>query len=291
MKTKNAMQLKAVIKNKAVETGVSAQLVLQNYIMERLLERIALSEYKNNFIIKGGFLLSSMIGLHKRTTMDIDATVKGVVVDHKNIRKIFEKICIIEIDDDLSFKVLNTIDIRELDDYPGIRVNIKAEYEKLGVPIIVDVSTGDKITPSEVKYKFKLMFEDRFITLPAYNTETILAEKLETILSRSVANTRPRDFYDVYILFHLKHKDFVLKSLKSALVATATKRNSQFILENHRNIIAQISKDKRMVQQWESYCRKFNYASDISFEETIDAIEKLMEIFNDYFPSSFSSAS
>ncbi|MFO7735226.1 MAG: nucleotidyl transferase AbiEii/AbiGii toxin family protein [bacterium] len=280
MKTKNAMQLKAVIKNKAVETGVSAQLVLQNYIMERLLERIALSEYKNNFIIKGGFLLSSMIGLHKRTTMDIDATVKGINMHHENIRKIFEEICMIEIDDDLSFKVLNTIDIREQDDYPGIRINLKAEYEKLSIPIVVDISTGDKITPSEIEHKFKMMFENRHITLPAYNTETILAEKLETILSRSIANTRPRDFYDVYILYHLKHKDFVPKSLESALVATSNKRNSQFILENYKNIIAQISKDRRMTQQWESYRRKFNYASDISFEETIDAIEKLMEIFD-----------
>ncbi|MGI6393731.1 MAG: nucleotidyl transferase AbiEii/AbiGii toxin family protein [bacterium] len=280
MKTKNAMQLKAVIKNKAVETGVSAQLVLQNYIMERVLERIALSEYKDNFIIKGGFLLSSMIGLHKRTTMDIDATVKGITVNHENIRKIFEEICMVEIDDDILFKVLNTVDIRELDDYPGIRVNLNGEYERLSVPVVVDISTGDKITPAEVEHKFKLMFENRHIALPAYNTETILAEKLETILSRSVANTRPRDFYDVYILFHLKHKNFVPKSLKSALIATATKRNSQFILENYKNIIAQISKDKRLAQQWESYRRKFNYASDVSFEETIDAVTKLMEIFN-----------
>jgi len=278
LKTKNAMQLKAVIKNKAVETGVSAQLVLQNYLMERLLERMALSEYKNNFIIKGGFLLSSMIGLHKRTTMDIDATVKGISVDHENIRKIFEEICMIEIDDDLSFKVLSTIDIRESDDYPGIRINLKAEYEKLGVPIIVDVSTGDKITPSEVKYKFKLMFEERHITLPAYNTETILAEKLETILSRSVANTRPRDFYDLYVLYNFKINELSPKSLKSAITATLTRRNSLHVLQNYRNITSQILKDSRMVSQWESYRRKFNYASDISFEETIDTVEKLMEL-------------
>lgn len=280
MKTKNAMQLKALIKKEAVEKGISAQLVLQNYLIERLLERVALSKYRKNFVIKGGFLLSSMIGIHKRTTMDIDTTAKGINVDHENIRKIFEEICVIEIDDDLSFEVINTADIRETDDYPGIRVNLRAEYEKLKVPVFVDISTGDKITPSEVLHKFRLMFEDRSITLLAYNTETILAEKIETILSRSVANTRPRDFYDVYILYHLKQSAFVPKSLKSALIATSTKRNSLFILENYKNIIVQISKDKHMAEQWESYRRKFNYASDIGFEETIDAIKKLLEICN-----------
>lgn len=280
MKTKNSMQLKSLIKKEAVKKGASAQLILQSYLIERVLERITLSKYRNNFVIKGGFLLSSIIGIQKRTTMDIDTTAKGINVNHENIRRIFEEICTIKIDDDLSFQVINTSDIREADDYPGIRVNLKAIYEKLSVSVVVDISTGDKITPSEVEHKFRLMFEDRFITLPAYNTETILAEKLETILSRSIANTRPRDFYDVYILFHLKQKDFEPKSLKSAIVATSTKRNSQFILENCRNIIAQISKDKRMSEQWESYRRKFKYASEISFEETIYAVEKLMEIFD-----------
>ncbi len=280
MKTKNPMQLKAIIKNKAVETGVSAQLVLQNYIMERLLERMVLSKYKNNFIIKGGFLLSSMIGLHKRTTMDIDATVKGVIVDHDNIRRIFEEICMIEIDDNISFKVLSTVDIRETDDYPGIRINLKAEYGKLSVPIVVDISTGDKITPSEVKYRFKLIFEERYITIPAYNTETILAEKLETILSRSVANTRPRDFYDIYVLYNLKNNEIAPETLKSAVIATFTKRNSLDILKNCKNIISMISQDSRMISQWESYRIKFNYASDISFKETVDVVEKLVEFLN-----------
>lgn len=280
MKTKNPMQLKAVIKNKAVEAGVSAQLVLQNYIMERLLERMVLSEYKNNFIIKGGFLLSSMIGLHKRTTMDIDATVKGIIVDHDNIRRIFEEICMIEIDDNISFKVLSTVDIRETDDYPGIRINLKAEYEKLSVPIVVDLSAGDKVTPSEVKYRFKLIFEERYITIPAYNTETILAEKLETILSRSVANTRPRDFYDIYVLYNLKNNEIAPKTLKSAVIATFTKRNTLDILKNCKNIISRISQDSRMISQWESYRRKFNYASDVSLQETLIVVEKLVELIN-----------
>lgn len=278
MKTSSAMQLKAVIKNKAVESGVSAQLVLQNYLMERLLERISLSEYRNNFIIKGGFLLSSIIGLNKRTTMDIDTTAKELDVTHENLRKVFGEICRIETDDDIRFEFTGLIDIRETDDYPGIRVHLLAHYEKLNVPVIVDVTTGDKITPSEVKHRFKLMFEERFITLPAYDLATILSEKLETILSRSIANTRPRDFYDVYILYLFKKEKLNYKVLRSALAATVGKRNSLYILENYKSIIAQIEKDKNMETIWNSYREKFNYAKGISFKETTQVVEKLMDM-------------
>jgi len=186
------MQLKAFVKKKADENKISAQLVMQNYMMERLLERISLSKYKRNLILKGGFLIAAIVGLDTRATMDMDTTIKGFPLTHESIRGIFEEICAITIEDDVSFTVTQTTDIREGDDYPGLRVHMTANYPPLAVALKVDVTTGDKITPREVEYSFKLMFDDRSISVMAYNMETILAEKLETVLSRNVANTRTR---------------------------------------------------------------------------------------------------
>ncbi|GHV32381.1 hypothetical protein FACS18949_03110 [Clostridia bacterium] len=204
MITKNAMQLKAFIKNKAAENHVSAQLVMQNYMMERLLERVSLSTYKSNFILKGGFLIAAIVGLDTRTTMDLDTTIKGFTLTHESIRSIFEEVCAVKVEDDVTFSVVRVTDIREGDDYPGLRVALTANYPPLSVPLTVDVTTGDKITPGEVEYSFRLLFDDRSISIMAYNLETILAEKLETVLSRNIANTRPRDFYNIYILYALR---------------------------------------------------------------------------------------
>ena len=207
MITKNPMQLKAFIKNKAAEKHISAQLVMQNYMLERLLERISLSPYKNNFILKGGFLISAIVGLDTRATMDLDTTIKGFTLTHEAIRKIFTEICAVQIADDVQFEVVGISDIRETDDYPGIRVALKANYPPISVPLTVDVTTGDMITPREVEYTFSLLFDDRTISILAYNLETVLAEKLETVLSRNIANTRPRDYYDVHILYALRGAD------------------------------------------------------------------------------------
>ena len=195
------MQLKAFIKKKAGEKNISAQLVMQNYMMERLLERISLSQYKNNFIVKGGFLISAIVGLDTRATMDLDTTVKGFTLTHEAVRNIFSQICAIEISDDISFELSDIYDIREGDDYPGIRVALKANYLPISVPLTVDITTGDMITPGEIEYTFPLLFEDRKIQIWAYNIETVLAEKIETVLSRSIVNTRSRDFYDIHILY------------------------------------------------------------------------------------------
>ena len=191
MITRNPMQLKAFIKNKAAEKHISAQLVMQNYMLERLLERIALSPYRNNFILKGGFLISAIVGLDTRATMDLDTTIRGLTLTHEAIQTMFTEICAIIVADDVQF---------ELVDYPGIRVALKASYPPIGVPLTVDVTTGDMITPHEVEYTFPLLFDDRTICIFAYNMETVFAEKLETFLSRNIANTRPRDNYDINIL-------------------------------------------------------------------------------------------
>lgn len=200
MKPGNPTQLKALIKNLAAEKELPAQLVMQNYMLERLLERISKSPYHQNFIVKGGFLISAFIGIESRTTKDLDTSVKGLHVSHENLASVFSEICNITLNDNISFELLNTEEIRELDEYMGIRVKMNALYPPLKVPLSVDVTTGDNITPQEISYTFSPMFNDQKINCMTYNIETILAEKIETILSRSIANTRPRDFYDVHVL-------------------------------------------------------------------------------------------
>lgn len=276
MITKNPMQLKAFIKKLATEKKISAQLVMQNYIMERLLERISLSKYKENFILKGGFLIAAIVGLDTRTTMDLDATIKGFELTHDAIREIFEEICKINIEDDVCFSINRTTDIRETDDYPGIRVSLTANYPPLKVPLTVDVTTGDRITPREITYTFQLLFDERSISIQAYNLETILAEKLETVLSRNIANTRPRDFYDIYILYTLRGSECTPAVLKSALEETAKKRGSVTVLTQYKSIVDSIRNSPNIKDFWLNYQKDFNYASDISFDETCDMVLRIM---------------
>ena len=214
---KNAMQLKAIVKNIAREKRISAQLVLQNYMLERFLERVTLSRYRNNYVIKGGFLIASMVGLDSRATMDMDATIKGYLVDEKTIRVMVEDIIAVPVDDDITFQLKNIGKIREDDEYAGYRVALSANYEKMAVPLKLDITTGDKMTPREMEYQYKLMLEERTISVLAYNPATILAEKLETVISRGDQNTRPRDYYDIFILTKLQTNSVDKDNLNVAL--------------------------------------------------------------------------
>ena len=277
MITQNPMQLKAIIKKTAAEKNVSAQLVMQNYMLERLLERISLSKYKYNFILKGGFLISAIVGLETRTTMDLDTTIKGFTLTHESIREIFSEICDLKLDDDVSFDLISISDIREGDDYPGIRLALKANYLPISVPLTVDVTTGDIITPREIKYTIPLMFDEGSINILAYNIETILAEKIETVLSRSIANTRPRDFYDIYILYALREAECNPSTLRQALERTATKRGTQKALQLYTDIIMEIRASKQLQGFWERYQRDSDYAKDISFNDTCDSILRIMD--------------
>lgn len=234
---RNAMQLKAFMKNMAKEKRVSAQLLLQNYMLERLLERVSLSRFRNNFILKGGFLIAAMVGLDTRATMDMDATIKGYPVTEQTIQNMFEEICKIGISDDITFTFKSIGEIREGDEYMGYRVALTANYSPMEVPLKLDITTGDAITPKEISFDYPLMLEERHITVLAYNPETVLAEKLETVISRSDLNTRPRDYYDVYILYKLWHQKIEMEKLKAALNATAVKRGSEEILKDYRNIM------------------------------------------------------
>lgn len=276
MITKNPMQLKAFIKKKAAEKNISAQLVMQNYMLERLLERISLSPYKYNFILKGGFLISAIVGLDTRTTMDLDTTIKGFTLTHESIRDIFSQICAVEIEDDVTFSIVGITDIRENNDYPGIRVSLKAVYEPISVPLTVDITTGDVITPKEIEYTFKLLFDDRTLSVLAYNIESVLAEKMETVLSRGIANTRPRDFYDIHIIYALQGDNCDEKILKQALEQTSKKRGSSHVLENYSDIIEEVRNNGQMQDLWKKYQKNFDYAKDISFDDVCNSVRRIM---------------
>ena len=274
---KNAMQLKAVIKNIAKEKHISAQLVMQNYMLERLLERISVSKYRQNFILKGGFLIAAMVGLDTRATMDMDATIKGLPVNESTIREIFEEICKIELADDVSFHFRSIGEIREGDLYAGYRVSLSADYPPMEVPLKLDITTGDKITPKEITYQFKLLLENRSISVLAYNLETILAEKIETVISRGDQNTRPRDYYDIYILTKLQYSNIDIGTLKTALDATVEKRGSKMVLKDYRKIMDVVRNSEIMQKQWDTYRKDFEYAADIAFMDVCNTIVQLMD--------------
>ena len=273
----NAMQLKALIKNLAKEKCISAQLVLQNYMLERFLERTSLSSYRDNCIIKGGFLIASMVGLDTRATMDMDATIKGYPVKEDSIRKMIEEILGIPIEDGITFRLQSIHEIREDDEYSGYRASLIAEYGRMAVPLKLDITSGDKITPREIEYSYKLMWENRSISILAYNLSTILAEKLETILSRADQNTRPRDYYDVYILTKLQGENIDDKTLSLALSATAEKRGSAHLLSQFRDILSTVKSSSIMKIRLENYQKDFDYAKGIEFEECCNAIRTLLE--------------
>lgn len=274
---KNAMQLKAIIKNIAKNKNISAALVLQNYMLERFLERVSLSRYHDNYIIKGGFLIASMVGLDSRATMDMDATIKGYPVNEEAIRKMVEDIIAVPVEDAIHFCLKSVREIREGDEYTGYRVALTADYEKMAVPLKLDITTGDKITPREIEYSYKLMMEDRSIRVLAYNLSTILAEKLETVVSRGNQNTRPRDYYDIYILSKLQAKNIDVDSLKAALSATTAKRGSSELMMQYAEIMRTVKSSDVMKRQWDNYRKDFDYAAGIEFEETCDAVVAMMD--------------
>lgn len=274
---KNAMQLKAMIKKLAKEKHISAQLVMQNFMLERLLERISVSKYRDNFILKGGFLIAAMVGLDTRATMDMDATIKGLPVNEQTMQNMCEEICNIPLEDEVTFTFRSISEIREGDMYTGYRVALTANYPPMAVPLKIDITTGDKITPKEMEYQFQLLLEDRCISILAYNLETIMAEKLETVISRGDQSTRPRDYYDIYVLTKLQSANIEMTALKAALAATAEKRGSMAVIKNYSQIIANVVDSEIMQKQWNNYQKDFEYAADIAFSDTCETVFQLME--------------
>lgn len=274
---KNAMQLKSIVRNMSKETNVSAQLILQNYMLEHLLARISASQYRGNCILKGGFLIASIVGLDTRATMDMDVSITGRPVTEDAIATMFGEIISIPIDDDISFAFNGINEIREGDDYNGFRVHLSGNFPPLSVPMKLDITTGDAITPKEIRYEHITMLEHRSIPVLAYNIETILSEKIETILSRGDQTTRPRDYYDVYILWKLRRANINLAQLTMALAATTKHRGSSTIIRDYRRIIGVVRSSDFMREQWRRYQRAFAYAQGISFDETCNAVMDMME--------------
>lgn len=274
---KNAMQLKALIKKIAKEKQISAQLVMQNYMLERLLERITLSYYRQNFILKGGLLIASMVGLQSRATMDMDATMRNFPVDEASVQKMFNEIIKIQVNDDVNFTFRQISKIREGDEYDGYRVSLTANFLPMQIPLKLDITTGDKITPAAIEYEYPLMFENRSLNIWSYNLETILAEKLETVISRGDQNTRPRDYYDIFILLKLKNDQLDLNHLHDALSATATKRNSNEVISQYNQVIDQIKNSVVMQNHWSRYQRDYEYARKVDFSKICEVIKEILD--------------
>lgn len=256
-------QIKGRIKNVAKQNGSDPITLLRIYMMERFLERITYSKYKDDFIVKGGILVTSMIGISMRSTMDIDTTIRNFDLTKEETTRIVNEIKDISLDDHIEFILNDVSDIMDNMEYPGIRIHMDAKLENLIVPIKIDISTGDVITPREIRYEYPLLLEDKSIQLWSYNLETILAEKIQTILSRGLLNTRMRDFYDV-------------TTLLLAFDKTCSKRETLSLLEHYEEILCSISEDSTLQNLWKNYCRKYKYASHIEFSTNLEIIKQLM---------------
>ena len=277
-----ARQLKDLIRNLSKKKSADAQILMRNYMMERFLERISLSEYKNQFILKGGMLVAAMVGLDARATMNLDATIKGTNVSVEDVEMIISQIISIPLDDGVSFRVKRISEIMEEADYPGVRVSMETKFDGVITPLKIDISTGDIITPREIKYNFNLMLENRTIEVWAYNLETVLAEKLETVISRNVTNTRMRDFYDIYILQKLYGEQLSKDILRDALVATAKKRETleQIETEDIDEVFDEIQSSSVMENLWKAYQRNYSYSADIPWHTIMKSIRTLYEIIS-----------
>ena len=268
-------QLKALVRNMSKGDSTRAQIIIRNYVMERFLERLSISEYRDNLILKGGTLVSAMVGLDNRSTLDVDATIKNLPLTEESVRKIVGEITSVKIDDGMFFEIKNIAPIMDDAEYPGIRVSLDTALETMHTPLKIDFSTGDVITPLEVSYSFKLLFEDRTISILAYNLETVLAEKLETLIVRSTANSRMRDFYDIFALEQSQSHNIDRALLKAAFANTSEKRGSSAIMSGMDIILDEVENSSEMITLWKNYQRKFEYASDIGWDEVMQAVRKL----------------
>ena len=272
---KSATAVKAKIKNKAGGSSDKSQIMLRIYLMERLLERVSLSKYRDNFVLKGGLLVSSLVGVDMRSTMDVDTTVKSLPMNKKSVQKILEEIMAIEVEDGVSFRISKVQDIMEGHEYEGLRFMIECSMDRLKQTIKIDISTGDEITPGAIEYKLPLIIEDRTIELWAYNLETLLAEKLETIMVRAEANTRMRDFYDIHVLLKQDVVTVDRDLLKAAFYATCNKRGSIELIGTIDDVINKITDDETMRQLWNNYRKTNYYVGALEWEDVIGSAEKL----------------
>ena len=271
---KTPEQLKGSIRSIAAKKNLRAQEVLQMFLFERILERLANSAYKDNFILKGGLLISSMIGISERTTMDMDTTVRGIPMEEDEIVNAIKEILTVDISDGIVFEYQSIEPIREEDAYNNFRIHLRAKYGKIDSPMKIDVTTGDVITPAAIQYNFPMLFEDKSVSVMAYTLETILAEKYETILRRNIGTTRARDYYDLHTLFRSRKEEIRPEVLKSAVLHTAKKRDSVKDIEEWREILDDIKDEPIMQTLWDNYVAENQYIGELSFEEVLKTVEE-----------------
>lgn len=272
---KTSTQLKALIRNLSREKSIKPEIILRSFMLERFLERISLSEYKSKFILKGGMLVASFVGIETRSTMDMDTTVIGFQLSKERLRNVINQVLDVLIDDGVSMTLEKLEDIHDESDYPGIRVTIIAVLDKTKQRMKVDVTTGDPITPQAIDYRFNLLLEKRTIGIMAYNIETVLAEKLETILSRGTTTTRMRDYYDVYILMQLYEQELSWDHLKEAFKETSKHRGSYTgITSGGSEIVRMIERSEVLSNLWNQYCFKNEYASEVLWPDVVMSFKK-----------------
>ena len=269
----SSKQLKDLIRNLSKEVGIEAYVLIRKYMMERFLERVSSSKYNGSFILKGGMLVAAFVGVEARATMDIDTTIKGIPVTMVDMERTITEISNIDLDDNVKFRIKKVSEIMDEAEYSGIRFSMDALLDGAVIPLKIDISTGDVITPREIAYSYKLMFEDRTIPIMTYPIETVLAEKLETVISRSITNTRIRDFYDIHIL--LKSQNIDADILALALERTAKKRGNFSLLENAESVLKIVKSDEDMKRLWNIYQKKFKYAGEYTWDEVIHSVREL----------------
>lgn len=277
---KTPEQLKGAIRSIAVKKGLQAQEVLQMFLFERILERLSVSSYHNNFILKGGLLISAMIGIGERTTMDMDTTVRGIQMEESEIVAVVKEILASDIGDGVVFEFQKIEPIREEDAYNNFRVHLRAKYGKIDSPMKIDITTGDTITPSAIRYDYPLLFEEKTISIMAYTIETVLAEKFETIIRRNIGTTRARDFYDLHTLYREHHDEIRLDVLRTAVEHTAKKRDSLEELHDWKEILRDIREEPQLYTLWRNYVSENTYARDLEFHILLDTLEEIAELLD-----------
>lgn len=259
-------------------TGLQHLEIYQRFMFERILERISKSNYNENFVLKGGLLLSAMFGINNRSTRDMDISIKGIDVSKEKMLDILNQILSIDLNDGVKFEVVKITDIREDDEYGGNKYHLVGKLENLKVNLEIDISTGDEITPRQLKYAYSSIFEDKNILIDSYNIETILSEKIETILRRGKYNARMKDYYDVYSFLTKLKNEINMETFKNAFNNTITQRESSKYLNDYKQILEEIAEDERMNTYWKNYKSKNKYAKDIELEIIISLLKSFIEI-------------
>jgi len=274
----NKNSLQARVQNLSVKKGVPSNVILQSYFFDAFIKRLAYSKYSENFIFKGGFLLSTSLGIDYRSTMDIDFLISRLSLEKDIIEKVFKEIIAIDVDDWVEFDFNKISNIREEDQYGGFNISLIGKLENIKVPVNIDLATGDPITPSFVLYTYKCMFSGETINFQSYNYETIISEKLQTVLSRGMTNSRSKDFYDLYIITKLKYENINKDVLFTAFQNTCKYRNTYFSKERAFEILSSLSSDKNILTRWNAYTRKNEFAHNIEFINVIESINKIIEV-------------